>query len=272
MFPLRDTNPTHRTPYVTLGLIAVNVLIFLFWQPTFGGGENPELAQQTFFWCQGEIPFEVTHQTSLAEGGAEAARAIRADYPGLPPRELQDYLGNECAQKSWLASLFVSMFLHGGWLHIAGNLLFLWIFGNNIEDRLGHVRYLLFYVAGGLAAAALQVAIGPDSTIPNVGASGAIAAVLGAYLFLYPQARVLTAVFFFFITMVELPAIVVLGLWFVLQFLNGVGGLGAEVNGGVAYWAHVGGFVFGFAIALVFLRRRASRRPPWGDPLPPSPF
>ena len=269
MFPLRDTNPTNRTPYVTLALIAANVLIFLFWQPTFSGGQDAELAQQTFFWCQGEIPFEVTNQTSLAEGGSEAAAAIAEDYPGLPPQELQSYLAEECPDKSWLGSLVVSMFLHGGWLHLGGNMLFLWIFGNNIEDRLGLVRYLLFYLAGGLAASGLQVVLGPDSTIPNVGASGAIAAVLGAYLWLYPHARVLTAVIYFFITFVELPAIVVLGLWLVLQLVSGVGDLGGEVNSGVAYWAHVGGFAFGLAIAFAFLRRRAVHRP---LPPPPSHF
>ena len=266
MFPLRDTNPTRRTPYVTLGLIAANVLIFLFWQPTFGAGENPELAQQTFFWCHGEIPYEVTHQTSLADGGAEAAPAIRADYPGVPPRQLQAHLARECPQKSWLASLFVSMFLHGGWLHLAGNVLFLWIFGNNIEDRLGTVRFVLFYLLGGVAAAALQIVFSPDSTIPNVGASGAIAAVLGAYIVLYPRARVTTAVFFFLITLIELPAMVVLGIWFVLQLFDGVGGLGADVNGGVAYFAHVGGFVFGAAVAALFLRDRGARRLPAPPP------
>jgi membrane associated rhomboid family serine protease len=269
VFPLRDTNPTRRRPYVTIALIAANVAVFLLWQPTFAGGGDAELAQQTFFWCQGEIPFEVTHQTSLAEGGPEARAAIAEDYPGVAPADLQAYLAAECPNKSWLASLFTSMFLHGGWLHLAGNLLFLWIFGNNIEDRLGHVPYLLFYLAGGLAASGLQVVLGPGSTIPNVGASGAIAAVLGAYLWLFPHARVLTAVIFFFITFVELPAIVVLGLWFGLQLLNGVGGLGAEVNGGVAYWAHVGGFVFGFAIALAFLRRRDARAT--APAVPPQP-
>jgi membrane associated rhomboid family serine protease len=256
MLPIRDANPTSRTPFVTIGLIAANIVIFLFWQPTLRGGTNADLAQQTFFWCHGEIPFEVTHQTSLARGGPEAELAIEHDYALGPAQaaRLQAYLAQECPDKSWVASILTAMFLHGGWLHIGGNMLFLWIFGNNIEDRLGPVRYLLFYLAGGVAAGALQVLLAPDSTIPNVGASGAIAAVLGAYIVLYPRARVLTAVFFFLITLIELPAMVVLGIWFLLQLVQGVGGLGDEVNSGVAYWAHVGGFAFGLLIAFVFLR------------------
>jgi membrane associated rhomboid family serine protease len=250
---------------VTLVLIGVNVAVFLLWQPTLSGGEDAALEQQAFFLCHGLVPFEVTQQTSLAAGGAEAVEAITADQPGISGTRLQAFLQDRCPDKSWLLSVFESMFLHGGWLHIAGNMLFLWIFGNNVEDRLSPVRYLLFYLAGGVAASALQVAFGTDSTIPNVGASGAIAAVLGAYIVLYPRARVVTAVFFFLITLIELPAAVVLGIWFVLQLFNGVGGLGADVNGGVAYFAHVGGFVFGAVVAWVFLRDRGARR------LPPPP-
>ena len=256
MLPIRDANPTGRTPVVTLALIAVNVIVFLLWQPTLAGGEDAEFEQQAFFLCHGEIPYEVSHQTTLAEGGPDAAVAIESDYGVRDGESLQSLLAQECPDKSWVISLFESMFLHGGWLHIAGNMLFLWIFGNNIEDRLGHVRFLLFYLAGGLAASALQFLVGPNSTIPSVGASGAIAAVLGAYLVLYPRARVTTVVIFFLITIVELPALVVLGLWFLLQLLEGVGGLGTQVNsGGVAYFAHVGGFVFGLAVAFAFLRR-----------------
>jgi rhomboid family protein len=272
MLPIRDSNPTTRLPLLTLALIAANVAIFLLWQPTLESGSEAELDQQTFFWCHGLIPYEVTHQTNLADGGPRAAAAMQDDYGASGPgfgRVLQDHLGQECPDKSWLLSVFESMFLHGGWLHIGGNMLFLWIFGNNIEDRLGHVGYLLFYVLGGVAAAALQVALSPASTIPSVGASGAIAAVLGAYLILFPHARVTTLVFFFFITLIELPAIVVLGLWFVVQLFSGVGQLGAEVNGGVAYAAHVGGFVFGLLVALALLRRR--RRPAPAPPAPPWP-
>jgi membrane associated rhomboid family serine protease len=144
------------------------------------------------------------------------------------------------------------MFLHAGWLHIGGNMLFLWIFGNNIEDRLRPFAFLLFYLAGGIAATALEVALAPGSTLPGLGASGAIAAVLGTYLVLYPRARITTLVFFFFITVIELPALVVLGAWFLLQLFSGVGQLGTHVEtGGVAYSAHIGGFVFGLAIGLL---------------------
>jgi len=152
-------------------------------------------------------------------------------------------------------------------------MLFLWIFGDNVEDALGKVGFLVFYLVGGVAAGALQFVIGPNSTIPNVGASGAIAAVLGAYIVLYPRARILTLVFFFFITVIELPAVVVLGLWFVLQLFQGFSGLAADVNSGVAFFAHVGGFLFGVAIALVFFRgrRRPEEPPPGYSPLPDRP-
>jgi membrane associated rhomboid family serine protease len=270
LLPIKDSNPTSGTAWVTIGLIAANVAIFLLWQPTLRGGENADVDQQVFFFCHGFIPYEVTHRTALADGGAEAASAIEADLPGVSGPELQAFLGTQCPHKSWLASIFEAMFLHGGWLHIGGNMLFLWIFGNNIEDRLGGVRFILFYLVGGVAAAALQTLFSATSTIPNVGASGAIAAVLGAYIVLYPRARVMTAVFFFFITVIELPAMAVLGIWFVLQLFDGVGGLGSDVNGGVAYFAHVGGFVFGSAVAYLFLRDRGARRL-HSPPLPPRP-
>jgi membrane associated rhomboid family serine protease len=162
------------------------------------------------------------------------------------------------------------MFLHGGWLHIGGNMLFLWVFGNNVEDRLGYLVYPLFYVMGGIAAAALQIAFAPSSTIPSLGASGAIGAVLGAYAVLFPYARVTTLVIFFFITVVELRAVYVLLAWFLLQLLSGVGELGSRVNGGVAFWAHVGGFVFGAAVAWLFYRPRGLRRGLTGPPARPD--
>jgi membrane associated rhomboid family serine protease len=157
------------------------------------------------------------------------------------------------------------MFLHGGWLHLGGNMLFLWVFGNNVEDRLGYVVYPLFYVLGGLAASGLQLAFDANSTIPSLGASGAIGAVLGAYIVLFPHARVTTLVIFFFITVVEIRAGVVLAIWFVLQLFSGVGQLGSDVNGGVAYWAHVGGFAFGALVAWLFYRRRGGIQPPVYD-------
>ena len=149
--------------------------------------------------------------------------------------------------------MFTSMFLHGGWLHLLGNMLFLWIFGNNVEDRLGSIPFLLFYLVGGIAAALTQVVIDPHSTVPLVGASGAIAAALGAYIVLFPGARILSLVFLgFFYQLLEVPAIVVLGFWFALQLVNGFAAFGAETaQGGVAFFAHIGGFVFGLAVGLL---------------------
>jgi rhomboid family protein len=265
MLPLRDSNPTRRVPVVTVAIIAVNVAAFLLWQPTFESGRKAALDQQTFYWCHAAIPFEVTHRTDLARGGSAARRAIDKAYG--PGSGLQPYLQRTCPDKGWLESIFVAMFLHAGWLHIGGNMLFLWVFGNNVEDRLGPIPYLLFYLVGGVAAFALQLVLAPGSAIPTLGASGAIAAVLGAYLVAFPRARVLTLVIFFLITLVELPAYLVLGLWFVLQLFSGVGELGTAVNSGVAYWAHVGGFAFGVVVGLLFLRGRRREALP---PIPPA--
>ena len=179
MIPLRDANPTSRVPILTLALIAANVAVFLLWQPTFG----TQFEQDVFFFSNDEIPYEVTHQESLAEGGADARAALAEEFADAG--DVQRLLAEECGGKSWLLSIFVAMFLHGGWLHIAGNMLFLWVFGNNVEDRLGYVVYPLFYVMGGLAASALQIAFDPNSAIPSLGASGAIGAVLGAYAVLF---------------------------------------------------------------------------------------
>ena len=267
MIPIRDVNPTSRTAWLTLALIVTNVAVFVLWEPTFDGPQ----AQQEFFFCTAEIPFEVANQTTLAEGGAEARQAIQESFSAGRSESagLQGFLAQRCPDKSWLASIFVSMFLHGGWLHLAGNMLFLWIFGNNVEDRLGRLLFLLFYVMGGLAATGLQLVIDPNAAVPNVGASGAIAAILGAYLVMFPAARVHTLVIFFFVTFVDLPAVLVLVSWFVLQLFSGVGEMGRDVGGGVAYWAHVGGFAFGAAITWLFFRQR--RRPAaavWPSPPP----
>jgi membrane associated rhomboid family serine protease len=256
-------------PLITLGLIAANVVVFLLWQPSFG----TELEQQVFYFCHAEIPFEITHRESLAQGGAEARNAIDADFgPGAGAFLQGQKLQPSCPDKSWLLSIFVAMFLHGGWLHIGGNMLFLWVFGNNVEDRLGYLVYPIFYVMGGLAAAGLQIAFAPDSTIPSLGASGAIGAVLGAYAVLFPNARVTTLVIFFFITVVQIRAIFVLGAWFLLQLLSGAGELGTNVNGGVAYWAHVGGFGFGALVAWIFYRPRGRRTSAYGVPDRPDVF
>ncbi|MGH2711140.1 MAG: rhomboid family intramembrane serine protease [Actinomycetota bacterium] len=235
MIPLRDANPTRRTPWVTIGLIAANVLVFFLWEPITGSARE----QAKFFFCEGAIPQELTSFETIPE------------------------LTRVCGGKSVLVSLFTSMFLHGGFLHIAGNMLYLWVFGNNVEDRMGPVVFILFYLTAGIVAAYGQALPDPDSTTPLVGASGAIAGALGAYLVMFPSARVLTLVpIFFFLQLIELPAVFVLGFWFVLQALQGVGSLQAET--GVAWFAHIGGFVFGALVALLFYRaRRQEARGPY---------
>jgi len=222
VIPLRDRNPTRRTPIVTFALLGACFAAFaLELSVTASGGD---IALEDFFRQWAAIPAEITRSL---EAGAYTSQAM---------------LG-----------MLTSMFLHGGWLHLLGNMLFLWIFGNNVEDRLGHVPFLLFYLAGGIAAVLAQVAIDPRSDIPLVGASGAIAAALGAYIVLFPGARILSLVFLgFFYQLLEVPAIVVLGFWFALQLLNGVAALGAETaQGGVAFFAHIGGFVFGLVVGFI---------------------
>lgn len=267
MIPIRDANPTHRVPILTLGLIAANVAIFLLWRPTFG----TQREQDVFNFCNAQIPFEVTNQVNLADGGAEARVALESQL-GSGAGPVQDLMARECPDKSWLLSMFVAMFLHGGWLHIAGNMLYLWVFGNNVEDRLGYAVFPLFYVLGGLAASGLQIGFDPSSVVPSLGASGAIGAVLGAYAVLFPHARVTTLVIFFFITPVEVRAGFVLGAWFLFQVFTGVGQLGSDLVGGVAYWAHVGGFVFGAVVAWLFYRRQPRRPSLTGVPPRPDPW
>ena len=280
LIPIRDDNPTSRTAFVTLAFIAINILVFLLWQPTFSSGPGSEIRQQIFFFCHAEIPWEVTHQTSLAQGGQEAVDAINAGGIGVNGEALQAVLQGRaedvsgvpsdiegCPNKSWWMSVFVAMFMHGGWLHIAGNMLFLWVFGNNIEDKIGWPGYIAFYFISGIAAAAAQIATDTQSVIPNLGASGAIAGVLGAYLVMFPHRRVYSIVpIFFFATLIPLPAIVVLGFWFVLQFFTGIGSLAENISGGVAYFAHIGGFVAGVIAALLFFPKER-RPPPVEEPL-----
>jgi membrane associated rhomboid family serine protease len=222
VIPLRDKNPTRRTPIVTWALIGACLVAFAIeLSVTAAGGDA---ALEGFFREWGAVPRDIT-------GAIESG----------------DYLSQA------ILGMFTSMFLHGGWLHLLGNMLFLWIFGNNVEDRLGSIAFLLFYLVGGVAAALTQVVIGPQSTIPLVGASGAIAAALGAYIVLFPGARILSLVFLgFFYQLIEVPAIIVLGFWFGLQLLSGFASFGAETaEGGVAFFAHIGGFVFGLAVGLL---------------------
>ena len=238
MIPIKDyAGPRRRLPWITWGLIAVNVVVFLY-QVSLGADA------QAFIFAYSVVPVALTHgipQTSLP--------GVPAHIPFHTPSPV--YL-----------TLITAMFLHAGWLHIGGNMLFLYIFGDNVEDRMGHIPYLLFYLFCGVVAGITQVAVDPGSSIPSLGASGAIAGVLAAYLVLFPLARVRTIIFIvFFFTIVTLPAFVLIGIWFLLQFLDGVAALSnvQQGMGGVAYFAHVGGFVTGLMITFLL---RPWLRPP----------
>ena len=222
MIPLRDNIPSQRAPIVTVGIIIVNVLVFLN-QLTL-----PPRAAARFVYAYGLIPLEISSGDLLVS------------HP-VPI----------------YATILTSMFVHGGLFHIAGNMLYLWIFGDNVEDRMGRRRFVIFYLLSGLAAAAAQILSNPFSRVPMVGASGAISGVLGAYLLLFPHARVVTLIFFgWFIRLVEIPALVVLGFWIVVQVLNGLLTLGVQA-GGVAWFAHIGGFVAGLVMVIPLRRRYA---------------
>ena len=232
MLPLRDDNPRHSTPFVTYGLVAANIAAFL-WQVSLGA----ELERTIF--SIGFVP-------------------ARFWIPG-----------------NWVADLFTmtaSMFLHGSLMHIGSNMLYLWIFGDNIEDRLGHGRFLLFYLLCGYAATMAHAFFSSGSRIPAIGASGAIAGVLGAYLLLFPRAKIMTLIpIFVLITVREIPAVFILGFWFVLQLFSGVGSLGvtdAQDMGGIAYFAHIGGFVAGMALIGLFGGFRRRRGPPTKEETP----
>ncbi len=215
MFPLNDDNPTSITPWINWGLIGMNIFIFLY-EIT-----QPEQQLNQFFHMYALIP--------------------------------QEFSTNPSGE--WL-TLITSQFLHGGWLHVGANMLYLWIFGNNIEDRMGHIPYLLFYITCGILAALSQWFISMGSTIPSLGASGAIAGVLGAYILRFPQAKVLTLVFIvFFATTIRIPAMYVIGIFFIQNLLSGLASINAPttmMQGGVAYWAHIGGFAFGAILAPFF--------------------
>jgi membrane associated rhomboid family serine protease len=224
VLPLADHNPRRTAPVVNVLLIVANVLMFLQ-EVNLGNRIEPVLMRVAF----------------------------------VPAR----FWGTHALLPSVLSAL-ISMFLHGGWLHLGGNMLYLWIFGDNIEDRLGHFRYLIFYLACGFAATLAHAIANPTSTVPSIGASGAIAGVLGAYILLFPRARVTTLIpIFIFITIREVPAILVLGIWFVFQLFVGVESLGGspEQSGGVAYFAHIGGFVAGMVLVVLMggLRRAPAR-------------
>ena len=228
MIPLRDSNPSGTRPVVTVALIAVSALVFLF-ELSLGKGID------LFVIEYGLIPGVVTGAYRI---------------PGFGPLDIG-------------LRFVTSMFLHGGWMHLIGNMWYLWIFGDNIEDRLGHAGFALFYVACGIGAGAMHVATNAASPVPTVGASGAIAGVLGAYIMCFPKARVTTFIPFFFVPyVVRLPAVVVLGMWFLTQLMNGSVAISAaaRATGGVAWWAHIGGFVIGAALIRVLPARKRRRQ------------
>jgi len=228
MIPLKDTIPSRTFPFVNYTIILINLLCFLY-QISLGH----HLEQFLYTW--GVVPAKFFSPFSLA-------------HPHLSQR---------------IMPLFTSMFLHGGWLHFLGNMLYLYIFGDNVEDRIGHARYILFYLLCGVLAAIVHLITNHDSRLPTIGASGAIAGVMGAYFFLFPYARVVTLIFiFFFFDIVEIPAFFFLAFWFLLQFFSGTISFGAQdaMSGGVAWWAHIGGFLAGILLLFVFgVRRSVSR-------------
>lgn len=226
LFPYRDDNPTVITPWVTVGLIAANLAIWIVLQ---GSGSDVRLAQSV---CQyGLVPGDLLHHLP----------------PGYTFGAGDGFTCQVTAGSSWY-TVFTSMFMHGGWLHVLGNMWFLWLFGNNIEDSMGHVRFLLFYLLCGVAAAAAQVLISPSSDVPMIGASGAIGGVMGAYVVLYPRVRVQTIAWLILIFRVPVPAWMMLGYWFLLQLI----GASTDPVGGVAVFAHIGGFLTGSLMIFVF--------------------
>ena len=230
MFPYKDENTTVITPLVTFAIIGANILMWVFVQ---GLGTDPGMSRSV---CE----------LALIPGELLGRVAPGTQIP-LGPRTVCVLGGSE----TWYTPLS-SMFLHGGWFHLIGNMWFLWVFGNNVEDSMGHLRFVVFYLLCGLAAAALEVALKPSSPIPMLGASGAIGGVMGAYIVLYPRVRVHMLVFLgFYVTRIVVPAVFMLGYWFLIQLLGGIPSLARE-GGGVAFWAHVGGFVAGAAIIMLF--------------------
>ena len=239
MIPLKDENPTETFPYVTIALIVANVLVFFVIGPVIGSKlkllvfyhGRPLLVKgsQALAFVYGAIPYELFHGVELTP---------QYSFP-IP------------------LTVITCMFLHGGFFHIAGNMLFLWIFGNNVEDELGHFRFLLFYLICGVLATFAHAAVASSSRVPMIGASGAISGILGAYMIRFPWAKIKTLVFlFFFITVIDIPALIFLGFWFLIQFLNGTTALGMGNPGGVAWFAHIGGFISGILLFRLFPKRK----------------
>ncbi len=241
MFPIRDDNPHYLTPYATYTIVALNVFAWVFVQ---GLGSEPSLSQSV---CQlGLLPGEL----------------LQIVPAGTAFQVGPDTFCRITDSSSWL-SVISHMFLHGGWMHIIGNMWFLWIFGDNVEDSMGHLRFIAFYLLCGMAAAGLQIFSNPASIIPMVGASGAIGGVMGAYVLLYPRVRVhMLVVLGFFITTFAVPAVWMLGYWLLLQIISGIISFG-RTGGGVAFWAHVGGFIAGALLILIFQNPKLVRRHPY---------
>jgi len=260
MFPLKDNIPLARFPFVTVALVAINVIAYLL-EIRHGGSvlSGPSNGVAVHY---GAIPYELTHPGSHCELAALESPSSTGFTTVLCSGQPR-VAGVPSGQPATWETAFTSMFLHGSVLHIVGNMLFLAIFGPTVEDRVGRVGFLGFYLLGGLIALAAQVLVDPNSTGPTLGASGAIAAVLGGYILLYPRARILSLIFIvFFVTIVEVPALLLLGFWFLEQLYFGLAGLAGPLGGGegIAYFAHVGGFAFGL-LAIRLFARRAAREP-----------
>ncbi|MDH3976939.1 MAG: rhomboid family intramembrane serine protease [Gammaproteobacteria bacterium] len=241
MFPIRDENPHFLTPYVTIGIIAANILAWIFLQ---GLGTYPELAKSvcTLGLIPGSLLDTVPVGTRFQVGPNSMCVITESS--------------------NWF-TVITSMFMHGGWMHLIGNMWFMWIFGNNVEDSMGHQRFIAFYLLCGGAAAALQMIFNPNSAVPMVGASGAIGGVMGAYIVLYPRVKVHMLLFLgFFVTTFAMPAMYMLGYWLLIQLIGGVGSIGAT-GGGTAFWAHVGGFVAGAAMVTWFKDPELVNRHPY---------
>jgi membrane associated rhomboid family serine protease len=265
MFPLKDNIPLARFPIVTVALVAINVIAYLLeirHGGSFFGGPTNSVAVH-----YGAIPYELTHPGThcdlVGEQTLQGIGSTVACHPQPSGGSGTESVAGTAQPATW-ETLFTSMFLHGSFLHIFGNMLFLAIFGPTVEDAMGRVRYAAFYLLGGFVALGAQVLVSPDSTAPTLGASGAIAAVLGGYLVLYPRARILSLVFIvFFVTIIEVPAVLLLGFWFLEQLYFGLAGLASPVGGGegVAYFAHIGGFACGLVLIRLFAGRHKPEPP-----------
>ena len=258
MFPLKDDIPTRRFPILTVAVIVLNVVVFFAFQDaklSFSGAQVNDRKVVEY----GVIPYEITHpgKECFTQGGGDSAQVFcegqqaQNELGQTVTIKASDIPKDQRDQPPWWVTIFTSMFMHGGILHIAGNMLFFWIFGNNVEDSMSLWRFPLFYLAGGVIAVVGQTVVDPNAAVPTIGASGAVAGVLGAYARLYPRARVVTVIFIIiFFTVVTLPALLVLGVWFLLQVASGAADLGQPLggSGGVAYFAHIGGFLFGLLL------------------------